>query len=113
MWLVLLPTAPADVVYGFCKSGVNVAIVLCSGLAAEVSRGGYDGFLEAVAQLVRERLVGDAQGDASVVGNQVGLMASAVAESPVCSLNSNKFSEGWLEGACSIVQSLAVSVKEA
>ena len=68
---MLLTTAPADVVHLFDNAGINVAIVLGSRLATDIGRGRYQCLLEAEAQFLRERLLRDAQGNASILSYQI------------------------------------------
>ena len=72
VWLVLLTARPAHIVHLLNDTWVNVAIVLGSRLAADIGRGGDQRLLETVAELLGEGLIGDAQGNGAILGNEIG-----------------------------------------
>ena len=80
MWLVLLATCPTDVVDTVEQLWIDVTVVLCGWLPADVGTCRYECFLKAVAQLLGERFLSDAQGDAAVLGNQIGRQVDGVVQ---------------------------------
>ena len=78
--LVLLTACPAHIVDGLKDAGIDVAIVLGGRLSADVGRGRNDGLLETEAELMREGLVGDADADGTVVGNEIGCQVNGSVE---------------------------------
>ena len=71
MGLVLLTAREAHVVHAVEQLLADVAIVLRGRLATDVGARGDEGFLETIAQLVRERLLRDAQGYRTIGGYEV------------------------------------------
>lgn len=71
MGFLLVPTALANIVDGIKQLWVYVAVVLCRWHATDIGTRGDDRLLEAVAQLMRELLLGDAHADTPVLGNEV------------------------------------------
>ena len=69
---MLLPTAPAHIIYSFEHTGVDVTIVLCRRLATDVGRCRDYRLLESVAQFLREGFLRNADAYRAVLGYEVG-----------------------------------------
>ena len=71
MGLMLLTARPTDIIDSLQNAGVDVAIVLCSWFSTDIGGGRDNSLLEAVTQLLGERLVGDTDTHTTILGNQI------------------------------------------
>ena len=68
---MLLPPTPTDVIDGIENALVDITVVLGCRLTADVGGGGYDGFLETVAEFLGEWLVRNADTETSVLCDKI------------------------------------------
>ena len=71
MGLMLLTTRPTDIVDGLQDTRINVTVVLSSGLATDIRRGGDDRLLKTVTKFFREGLVGNPYPNTAILRNEV------------------------------------------
>lgn len=78
----------ADVIDGILNLVGDVGEGLGRGLTADVGRGGDDSLLEAVAELLRERLGGDAESYTTVLCQEIGSEIDSLVENDCSGLGS-------------------------
>ena len=71
MRLVLLTTRPAYIVDCLENTRVDITIVLSGRLTTDIGRGRHDSLLETETEFLGEGLVGDADTQTAIVGNEV------------------------------------------
>ena len=85
--LMLLAAAPANIVDSLQDFGRNITIILCRRLTTHIGAGADQRLLEAVTQLLAERLEGDTHGQTAILCHQIIGHTRSIVEDDGCRLD--------------------------
>ena len=91
MRFMFLTTRPTDIVDRLQDTRINVAVILCSRFTTDIGRGRDNGLLETIAEFLRERLVGNANAYAAILGNEVLCQIDGTIKNERCGLRFGLF----------------------